>query len=89
MVISGLSLSIQTDLIPIVFGGSGAALPADFLVYNARSLHGLVARALFVLVGLHAGAALYHEIWIKDKLMTRMWFGQKNGVKNKMQRERA
>jgi cytochrome b561 len=89
MVISGLSLSIQTDLFPIVFGSSGAALPADFLAYNARSLHGLVARGLAVLVGLHVGAALYHEIWIKDKLMARMWFGKKQGVENEMQRERA
>lgn len=86
MVISGISLSVQAGLLPIVFGGSGAALPADFLAYNARRLHGLAATALAVLVLLHTGAALYHEILLKDRLMARMWFKKRQAV-DKSQRE--
>lgn len=74
MVISGISLSMQTGLLPIVFGGSGAALPADFFAFNARKLHGLVAPALALTVLLHVGAALYHQFLLKDRLMARMWF---------------
>jgi cytochrome b561 len=77
MVISGISLSLQSDLLPIVFGGSGAALPPDFYAFNARRLHGLVAPALALLVLLHAGAALYHQFLLKDRLMARMWFEKK------------
>lgn len=76
MVISGISLSVRAGLLPIVFGGSGAALPADFFVYSARALHGLVARVLLVTVGLHVGAALYHQFLLKDHLLARMWYGK-------------
>lgn len=78
MVISGISLSLQTGLLPIVFGGSGAALPADFYAFNARRLHELVASALALLVLLHAGAALYHQFLLKDRLMARMWFEKRH-----------
>ncbi|HEX5807787.1 MAG TPA: cytochrome b/b6 domain-containing protein [Anaerolineales bacterium] len=78
MVVSGISLSLQTGLFPIVFGGSGAALPADFYDFNARTLHGLVAPALAFLVLLHVGAALYHQFLLKDRLMARMWFEKKH-----------
>lgn len=74
MTISGISLSLQSGLFPIVFGGSGAALPGDFYAFNARKLHGLVAPALALLVVLHVGAALYHQFLLKDKLLARMWF---------------
>jgi cytochrome b561 len=76
MAISGISLSLRAGLLPIVFGGSGAALPADFFVFSARALHGLVARVLVVMVGLHVGAALYHQFMLKDNLLARMWYGK-------------
>lgn len=77
MAISGMSLSIQSGLLPIIFGGSGAALPADFYAFNARALHGVVAPALALLVALHVGAALYHQFLLKDNLLARMWFEKK------------
>jgi cytochrome b561 len=77
MAVSGISLSLRAGLLPIVFGGSGAALPADFFVYSARALHGATARVLLVTVVLHVGAALYHQFWLKDKLLSRMWFVKK------------
>jgi len=77
MAVSGMSLSMQAGLLPIVFGGSGAALPTDFYAFNARMLHGVVAPALLLLVVLHVGAALYHQFMLKDNLLARMWFEKK------------
>ncbi|MEW5938626.1 MAG: cytochrome b/b6 domain-containing protein [Chloroflexota bacterium] len=76
MTISGLSLSTQAGLAPIVFGGSGAPLPADFFDFAARVLHGFIAPTLFLLILLHVGAAFYHQWFIKDKLLSRMWYGK-------------
>jgi cytochrome b561 len=74
MAVSGLSLSIQSGLTLIVFGGSGAPLPPDFYAFNARILHGLIAPTLLFLILLHAGAALYHQFALKDNLLARMWY---------------
>lgn len=74
MAISGSSLSIQSGLTPIVFGGSGSPLPADFYDFSARVLHGFVGPALLLLVILHIGAAYYHQLILKDNLFSRMWF---------------
>ena len=76
MSISGISLSMQAGLTPIVFGGSGASLPADFYAFNARILHGFIAPALLILVLLHVGAAFYHQLVLKDNLLARMWYGK-------------
>jgi cytochrome b561 len=76
MSISGMSLSMQAGLTPIVFGGSGASLPADFYAFSARLLHGFVAPALFLLILLHVGAAFYHQLVLKDNLFARMGYGQ-------------
>ncbi len=76
MVVSGMSLSLQAGLLPIIFGGSGASLPVDFYAFNARMLHGFIAPALALLVVLHVGAALYHQFMLKDNLLARMWYGK-------------
>ena len=76
MSISGMSLSMQAGLPPIVFGGSGTALSADFYVFSARLLHGFVAPALLLLVLLHVGAAFYHQLVLKDNLLARMGYGK-------------
>lgn len=76
MAVSGMSLSLQTGLPSIVFGGSGASLPADFFDFAARMLHGFIAPALALLVLLHVGAAFYHQFALKDNLLARMWFGK-------------
>lgn len=74
MAVSGLSLSFQSGLTLILFGGSGAPLPSDFYAFNARILHGIIAPALLLLILLHAGAALYHQFALKDNLLARMWY---------------
>lgn len=76
MAVSGMSLSLQSGLIPIIFGGSGAPLPVDFYAFNARMLHGFIAPALLILVVLHVGAALYHQFVLKDHLLARMGYGK-------------
>ncbi|MCC6298859.1 MAG: cytochrome b/b6 domain-containing protein [Anaerolineales bacterium] len=72
---SGLSLSVQAGLPPIVFGGVGS-LPTDFFDFAARALHGFIAPGLFLLILLHIGAAFYHQLFLKDKLFARMWYGK-------------
>ena len=76
MAVSGLSLSMQAGLAPVVFGGSGAPLPADFYDFAARMLHGFIAPVLFLLILLHVGAAFYHQLALKDNLLSRMWYGK-------------
>ncbi len=76
MTISGMALSFQSGLMPIVFGGSGASLPADFFEFTSRMLHGFIAPALLLVVVLHVGAALYHQFMLKDNLLARMWYGK-------------
>jgi cytochrome b561 len=76
MAVSGLSLSIQAGLILIVFGGSGASLPADFFDFAARALHGFIAPTLLLLILLHLGATFYHQLALKDNLLARMWYGK-------------
>ena len=79
MVVSGISLSLQAGLLPIIFGGSGVALSADFYVFVTRMLHGVIAPMLALLVVLHIGAALYHQFVLKDNLLSRMWYKKKAG----------
>jgi len=74
--VSGMSLSMQAGLVPIVFGGSGAPFPADFFDFTARMMHGFIVPALLLLVFLHVGAALYHQFMLKDNLLSRMWYGK-------------
>ena len=76
MGLSGVLLSMQAGLAPIVFFGSGAALPASFQAFVTRGVHGVVAPTLLLLVLIHVGAAFYHQWFIKDKLFSRMWFGK-------------
>jgi cytochrome b561 len=52
-------------------GGFGRGNPLFIL----GRLHGVVWVLLFLLIALHIGAALYHQFFIKDNLLGRMWFG--------------
>ncbi len=76
MAVSGTSLAMQAGLVPIVFGGSEMALPADFYDFAARMLHGFIVPVLLLLVLLHVGAAFYHQFALKDNLLARMWYGK-------------
>jgi len=79
MATSGLGLAYLAGLPDIVFGGSGAAVPADFAEFTPRLVHGLVSKLLMALIALHLLAALYHQFIVKDGLLRRMWFGNRQG----------
>lgn len=76
MALSGMSLSLQSSLLPAVLGTSGATLPADFFEFRARILHGFIAPSMLVLIALHVAAALYHQFVLRDNLLSRMWYGK-------------
>ncbi|MEM9551364.1 MAG: cytochrome b/b6 domain-containing protein [Pseudomonadota bacterium] len=74
MGLSGLALSVQSGLPPIVFGQVGS-LPQDFWAYPARHLHWGIGLALSILVAGHVTAAFYHQIARDNNVMGRMSFG--------------
>jgi cytochrome b561 len=42
-----------------------------------EDIHGYLAYALFALAGLHALAALWHQLIIHDGVLSRMWFSRR------------
>ncbi|HLJ00915.1 MAG TPA: cytochrome b/b6 domain-containing protein [Bradyrhizobium sp.] len=76
MVSSGIALALQAGLPAVIFGHAGAAIPADFGQYPPRFVHGLFAKFLIALVGLHFAAALFHQFVRKDRTLSRMWFAR-------------
>jgi cytochrome b561 len=76
MAASGMFMALQADL-PTVLFGSGGALPVDFWVFPARTIHYLFSRFLMVLIALHIAGALYHTLVLKDGLLRRMFFGRR------------
>ncbi len=77
MIATGLATALLADLPSIVFGGSGAPLPASFTVFPTRVIHGVIAKAFVGLIAVHATAALYHHFVLRDGLLRRMWFGRR------------
>jgi cytochrome b561 len=77
MAASGMATALQAGLPEIIFGGSGAPLPESFAVYPARLVHGVIATLLMIQVGVHVAGALYHQVVLKDRLLSRMGFGKR------------
>ena len=75
---SGLAIANMAGLPDIVFGQSGAALPADFSEFPPRAAHGILTKLLFVVILGHFVAFLYHQYVRKDGLFSRMWFGKRD-----------
>lgn len=75
MGMSGMATAVMADLPAILFGGTGAPLPANFDNLLPRTVHGLIAALLMVLVVLHIAGALYHQLILKDNIMARMKWG--------------
>ena len=78
MVSSGLGIAISADLFAVAFGGSEAPLPASFNDIPARTIHGIVATLLLLLIALHMLGWAYHQFMLKDRLISRMWFGKRS-----------
>ena len=77
MVISGLGMAFGADLFSIVYGGAAETLPLELQELPPRIGHGIISKALIALIALHVAAAFYHQIFLKDRLLGRMWFGRR------------
>ena len=76
MAAMGITLALQAGLFPIVYGGEGE-LPPTLWVYWARTAHYVLSRILMGLIALHVTGALYHTLVRRDRLLARMWFGNR------------
>jgi cytochrome b561 len=74
---SGLATAVISGVNQVVFGPSGGSLPASLLIYPTRVAHGYIGVALAVLIAVHVGAVLYHQLGRQDGLLGRMTFGQR------------
>lgn len=72
LVFSGAMLAWQSGAFDAVFGAG--TLPHDFKQYLPRKIHGLVSKLVMAVVALHVLAALFHQLVVKDKLLSRMSF---------------
>ena len=68
---SGIAMSIMSGLPDALFGSTPFPKLSEL---PPRAGHGIGARLLLGLVVLHAGAALYHHLFLKDQTLKRMWF---------------
>lgn len=80
MAASGGAIALLSGLPEIVFGNTMLPLPESFSVYPPRLVHGWIAKALFIVIGFHLIAALFHQFGLKDRLLSRMWFGNNRSV---------
>lgn len=77
MVASGIGIAVTADLFSIVFGSSGAPLPADFNVFPPRVAHGIISTLLLILILLHVAGWAYHQFYLRDGLLSRMWYAKR------------
>jgi cytochrome b561 len=77
MSVSGIVTAQLTGLGDIVFFGSGAALPETFEGVAPLMAHRVLSTILMLLVTGHVLAALYHQFALKEKLFSRVWFGNR------------
>jgi cytochrome b561 len=82
--IIGLLFSLRTEVFQFTFFENTALESLDFGSIPMRvfgvsifAIHGISAYILLFLVSLHVLAAIYHQFFLKDKLLSRMWYGNK------------
>lgn len=76
MAASGIGMMVLSGAGAQLFGGVPGALP-EFDKLLPRAPHGIGARVLVALIGLHVSAALYHHFARRDALIRRMWFSSR------------
>ncbi|AWB35091.1 cytochrome b [Orrella marina] len=74
LVISGTVLAFQSGAFEAVFGSG--SLPADFMEFLPRKVHGILTKVVMGLVALHVAGALYHQFFLRDRLMAHMGIGK-------------
>ena len=71
MLASGIGMLVLTGTGAQILPGTLTALP-NFEAVAPRGPHGLGARLLIALIGVHVAAALYHHYVLGDRLIRRM-----------------
>lgn len=74
---SGLATALSAGLFGITLGGNGLLIPEDLTVYAPRVVHGIITQILLALIILHVAGGAYHQFFLKDRLLSRMWFGRR------------
>ena len=77
MGVSGIGLMVLSGAAAILFFGAPGSLP-HFPDFKPMLVHGAAAFAMIGLLGLHVGAALYHQFARRDRLLARMGVGSVN-----------
>jgi cytochrome b561 len=72
---SGIAMMVLSGAGEVLFGDAPGPLP-DFWDYTPRYGHAAMAFLLAALLALHVGAALYHQMILKDRLRARMGDGR-------------
>lgn len=73
MVASGIGMMVLSGARDIIYSATPGALP-DFWDYAPRLPHAIGAKVMVGLIVLHALAAFYHQFFMKDGLLRRMWW---------------
>ncbi|MBN9306492.1 MAG: hypothetical protein BGO82_20570 [Devosia sp. 67-54] len=73
MATSGIVTLILSGAVPLLL--AGGPVP-DFSELVPRLAHGVMSKLLLLLLVLHVGAALYHQLIRKDRLLARMGVGR-------------
>ncbi|AGI69192.1 hypothetical protein OAN307_c37330 [Octadecabacter antarcticus 307] len=73
MLASGIAMLVLSGRPDALFGAAPLPELADL---KPRAAHGIVARVFAGLIVLHALAAIYHHMVLKDRTLRRMWFGR-------------
>ena len=76
MALLGIAIAIPANLFTTVLGGAGAALPADFYIYPARTWHGTLSLILMLLIAQHVLVAIFHQFIKGENFLGRMWFNR-------------
>jgi cytochrome b561 len=80
MTITGIILADHRGILARTFGIGYTPAPGSFGrgSFSIGNFHGAIWALLSLLILLHLGAALYHQFFIKDDLLSRMWFGKRD-----------
>ena len=76
--ITGIIMAWQRGWFNFIFGFGPSAANFHRGGFSLGAFHGLSWAALFALILLHVGAALYHQFIKKDNLLSRMWYGRQD-----------
>lgn len=73
MIGSGIGMAVASNLPRAILEGQSELLAnLDSLPWH--TLHVVAARVLFCVLVLHVGGAFYHQLILRDGLLSRMWF---------------